>query len=166
MNAELVCSRVLLACHGGFSAYDAGADLDEQWPPFTEESARRGWHRSRSVIHYTTVGEHWVIRLDVFSSREAPRVGAAARLLAHTLEIPSGHLVVGNTIAADNVAEIAVRPGRYALFLRAFNLGVEADLALDDPQRRVRTDLERYELYVVRGEAQLEGVVDGAAALW
>ena len=165
MAPDLVSSRTLLACHGGFSAYDAAADPDEPGPAITEAVARRGWFRSANIVHYSTVADSWVVRLDVFSSRVAPGLGDATRLLAHTLDIPTGHLVVGNTIAADNVLEVRVPPGRYA-FLRAFNLGVEADLPLDDPQRGGRTDLERYELYVVPGEAQAEGVVQGAAALW
>lgn len=163
---ELVSTTRLLADHGQFYAFDRSANPYEPLPEITAETVRRGWTRNRHAIYYFTVGRLWDYRLDLYRSRGSVELDGAQRLLAHNLTLPSGELVVGNPIASENVASLSVTPGDYALYLRAFNLGAEAEEDLDDELFLARSCLERYELIVAQGATRSEGVIEGDATLW
>jgi len=163
---ELVKRFPLLADHGQFYASDASHNPCTPLPEISDEEVRRGWARTDYAIHYYTVGQLWAFRLDLICSSAPPGLDGAERVLSHTLRLPTGILAVGNDIAANNMATIAVAPDTYSVFLRAFNLGAKSDLRLDDPELLERADLERYEMFVVRGAAKSEGVILGRATLW
>ena len=139
---------------------------DDELPEFSDDAVRRGWTRTDKTLYYFTVGQLWSVRLDLFRADGPPQLDGAERVLSNSLRLPTGTLVVGNSIAADNVITLSLKPGTYSLFLRAFNLGVESDKGLDDPSFLARTDLERYELFVVDGAASAEGVILGKPTLW
>ena len=165
-TATLIRSFRLLADHGQFYAHDASIDPWDSLPTITEEVTRRGWARSEHAVHYYTVGNLWDFRLDLYQAQEPPTLDGADRVLAHTLLLPTGVLTVGNPIADDNVLTYALRPGEYALYLRAFHLGAESAEELNDDEFLGRSDLERYELFVVPGATPTEGVILGRATLW
>ena len=156
----------LFADHGQFYASDASHDPGNPLPEISDETTRRGWARTDYAIHYYTVGDGWAFRLDLICSSAPPDLNGAERVLSHSLRLPTGILAVGNDIAANNTATIALAPGTYSLFLRAFNLGAKSDLRLNDPELLERADLERYEMFIVSGEARSEGVILGRANLW
>ena len=163
--ATLSCIR-MVADHGQFCAFDASVNPHDPLPEITDEAVRRGWARTETTVYYFTVGHLWDFRLDVIRSSEPPSLANADRVVANTLNLPSGYLAVGNPIAANNMATGIVPPGRYTLYLRAFNLGTEADPDLPDHEFLERSDLERYELFVVPGETPQEGVILGRPTLW
>jgi hypothetical protein len=166
MAATLLTTTRLLADHGQFFAHDASVDPWDPYPEITDEIVRRGWTRTQQTICYMTTGQLWDFRLDILRDTEAPELSSADRLLAHTLDLSSGTLAVGNPIADGNVTTIPLAPGPYTLFLRAFHLGVEADEYLEDEAFLRRSDLERYELFVVAGTVPAEGVIAGRPGLW
>ena len=164
--AELVSRRRLLASHCQFYAFDQSRNPVDPLPEINEEVSRRGWARTPFAIHYFTVGQLWEVRLDIFRSSEPPDLNGAERLLCHSLHLPTGVLCVGNPIADGNTATVNLTPGEYSLYLRAFNVGVEAEAELDDETFLARTDLERCELFVVLGPAPREGVILGSPSIW
>ena len=166
MTLEPLRRMRLLASHCQFYAFDASCDPVDPLPDVTEEASRRGWARTPFAIHYFTLAQLWDVRLDIFRASEPPGLDDAARMLCHSLQLPTGQLRVGNPIADDNVASVDLPPGEYSLFLRAFNLDVEAGEELDDDAFLERSDLERYELFVVPGPAASDGVVLGRPYLW
>jgi hypothetical protein len=162
-----VLSRVrLVADHNQFCAFDASHSPGDPLPEITDDALRRGWARTATTIYYFTVGQLWDFRLDLIRSSEPPTLGGAERVLANTLDLPTGYLAVGNSIAANNLASAILTPGRYTLFLRAFNLGAQADDLLPDTEFFRRSDLERYELFVIPGETPEQGVILGRPSLW
>ena len=162
----LLATTRLLADHGQFFAYDASADPYESFPVMTEDATRRGWARTDRAIYYFTVGQLWDFRLDLFRGIQPPHLDDADRVLGHTLHLSTGMLAVGNPVADRNVTTIELAPGPYSLFLRAFHLGVEASAYLEDEEFLGRSDLERYELFVVPGQLAGEGVLLGRQTLW
>jgi len=166
LSPELACRMRLLASHCQFYAFDASCNPVDPLPDVTEEASRRGWARTPFAIHYFTLGQLWDVRLDIFRASEPPGLGDAARVLGHALHLPTGRLRVGNPIADNNVASVDLPPGEYALYLRAFNLEVEAGEELDDEAFLERSDLERYELFIVSAPAPTEGVILGSPFIW
>jgi hypothetical protein len=166
MAPTLLATTRLLADHGQFFAYDASVDPYEPFPVVTEDTTRRGWERTDRAIYYVTVGQLWDFRLDLFRDTQPPDLDDADRLLGHTLNLVTGTLAVGNPVADFNVTTIELAPGPHALFLRAFHLGVEADAYMEDEAFLRRSDLERYELFVVPGQLADEGVLLGRQTLW
>ena len=166
MAPILIATARLLADHGQFFAYDASLDPYEAFPEITEDTSRRGWARTDRAIYYFTAGQLWDIRLDVFRDTQPPHLDDADRVLGHTLHLSSSTLAVGNPVADGNVTTIALAPGPHSLFLRAFHLGVEASAYLEDEEFLGRSDLERYELFVVPGHVAGEGVLQGRQTLW
>lgn len=162
----LLATTRLLADHGQFFAYDASVDPYESFPAITEDTTRRGWARTDRAIYYVTAGQLWDFRLDLFRGTRAPHLDDADRVVGHTLHLSTGTLAVGNPVADGNVTTIALAPGPHSLFLRAFHLGVEADAYVEDEEFLRRSDLERYELFVVPGRLAEEGVLLGRQTLW
>jgi hypothetical protein len=160
-----VRTLALLADHNQFHAHDSSVK-DDTLPEFSDDAGRRGWTRTDKTIYYFTVGQLWRVRLDLYRGEGPPPLDEAERVLGHTIRLPTGNLVVGNSIAAKNVITLSLKPGNYSLFLRAFNLGVESDEHLDNPSFLARSDLERYELFVVDGATSAEGVIFGKPSLW
>jgi hypothetical protein len=165
LTHEPVHTLALLADHGQFHAHDSSVQEDAL-PEFSDDAVRRGWTRTDKTIYYFTVGQSWRVRLDLIRGDGPPPLDKAEHVLSHTLRLPTGNLVVGNSIAAENVITLSLEPGTYSLFLRAFNLGVESDENLGDPSFLTRSDLERYELFVVDGAASAEGLILGKPTLW
>jgi hypothetical protein len=166
MAPALVATTRLLADHGQFFAYDASVDPYESFPVITEDITRRGWARTDRAIYYFTFGQLWDFRLDLFRDTQPPVLDAAERVIGHTLHLSTGRLAVGNPVADGNVSTIDLAPGSHSLFLRAFHFGVEADAHMDDEAFLRRSDLERYELFVVPGGLAEEGVLLGRQMLW
>jgi hypothetical protein len=162
----LLATTRLLADHGQFFAYDASVDPYDVFPDITEDATRRGWARTDRAIYYFTAGQLWDFRLDVFGDSQPPQLDDADRILGHTLHLSSGMLAVGNPVADGNVTTIALAPGPHSLFLRGFHLGVEADGHMEDEEFLRRSDLERYELFVVPSLLAEEGVLLGRQTLW
>jgi len=166
MAPTLLATTRLLADHGQFFAYDASVDPYESFPVITEDTTRRGWARTDRAIYYFTVGQLWDFRLDLFRSTQPPHLDDADRVLGHTLHLSTRTLAIGNPVADANVTTIELAPGPHALFLRACHLGVEADADMETEAFLRRSDLERYELFVVPGQLAEEGVLLGRQTLW
>jgi hypothetical protein len=147
----------IVADHAQFYVHDSSVNPFEPFPTITDRESRLGWTRNDNSIWYSTAGQLWSYRLDIFVAAHPPLPGDSERMLAHNLDLPTGNLVVHEQPGCS----IFLRPGSYSIYLRAYNLGCETDEELPDPEFLAREDLERYELFIVPGVTQNEGVISG-----
>jgi hypothetical protein len=169
---ERLASYCFFASHNSFDVFDAEITLWEEPSELdglanAEQLARleRGWYRRGRAICYRTLVDSYVNRIDVYRAAEPPAADGADRVLAHDLSLPSGVLTI---FSLDYGETIAVGPGDYTVYCRAFNLG--EDLALDELEMESdeylkRLDLERFELILVPGYRGHAGVVYGPPKL-
>ena len=161
MTTPDVTARIV-ADHAQFYVYDSSLNPFEPFPTITERECRLGWTRNDNSIWYFTASQLWSHRLDIFVAPDPPAPGDSERMLAHNLDLPTGNLEVHEQPGCS----IFLRPGAYAIYLRAYNLGRQTDEELPDSAFLARDDLERYELFVVPGVTQTEGVISGKELLY
>ncbi|HWE94297.1 MAG TPA: hypothetical protein VG269_10060, partial [Tepidisphaeraceae bacterium] len=169
---ELLASFRFFCSHNSFDVSDAsvepwnepseldGLTLDERTARLT-----RGWYRQGRSICFRTLVQSYDNRIDVFraTSHSLPRL--ADRVLAVNIGLPSGTLMI---FGLDHGEQVSVGVGNYVLYCRAFNLGVEPppeEPPLDDREFLLRDDLERFELVLVPGSVNQEGVIYGPQTL-
>jgi len=152
----------IVADHAQFYVHDSSLNPFEPFPTVTERECRLGWTRNQNSIWYFTASELWSHRLDLFVVTDSPGPGVADRMLVHNLDLPTGNFVVHEQPGCL----LSVRPGSYSIYVRAYNLGCETDEDLPDVEFLGRTDLERYELFLVPGFTQEEGVISGRELLF
>ncbi len=159
--------------HNCFQVFDATL---EPWDELSElgglsssaitAKLLRGWYRAGRSLVYRTVADGNDHRIDVYHSPAEPLASPLAdRVLVHNLLLPSGRLTI---FGLDYGETISVAAGAYIIYCRAFNLGIEAPLGearLPDDEFILREDLERYELVLVPGYTDREGVLCGPDTL-
>ena len=146
-----------------FYVYDPSKDPFEPMPEIDDEQSKRGWTRNENSIWYFTVGELNDHRVDIFLGDTFQENSEAERLLVHNLSIESGSFAIYDH---EEDSKVEVPAGDYAVYLQAFNLGVEDDdEELEDEEFFKRDDLERYEILLIPGLVDQEGVIAGKPAL-
>ncbi len=169
---KLLASFRFSCSHNAFDVSDAGV---EPWREPSELDGlpleahlrflQRGWYKRGRSICFRTLVQSYDNRIDVLRSASHSVPPEADRVLAFNISLPSGTLMV---LGLDHVEHVSVGAGDHTLYCRAFNLGVEpppeAPL-LDDGQFLRRNDLERFELVLVPGSVNQEGVIHGSHTL-
>ncbi len=148
-----------------FYIYDPSKDPFEPMPALEEPESRRGWTRNDNSIWYFTVGELNDHRVDIYLADAYEECPSAERLLVHNLSVKKALAVYDH----EEESTVEVPSGDYAVYLRAFNLGVEEegeDEDVEDDAFLLRDDLERYEIVLVPGSVETEGVIAGKPTLY
>jgi hypothetical protein len=128
----------------------------------TSADSERGWVRTDSTITLFTVEDCNDHRIDVFIGKEYDGHGNAQRVLVHSINLSRGKLLIfcGTD---DFETEIQVPPGVYSIYTRVFNIGKGTDDFIEDDQQFLeRDDIERYEIVLIPGRTEKEGVIFGA----
>ncbi|MDR0609728.1 MAG: hypothetical protein LBG58_06430 [Planctomycetaceae bacterium] len=128
----------------------------------TEADSERGWVRTNSTITLFTVEDCNDHRIDVFIGKEYDGHGNAQRVLVHSLNLSRGklHIFCGTD---DFNTEIQVPSGVYSIYTRVFNIGKGTDDFIEDDQQFLaHDDIERYEIVLIPGSIEKEGVIFGA----
>ncbi|HUO08772.1 MAG TPA: hypothetical protein VM008_10760 [Phycisphaerae bacterium] len=151
--------------HNAFDLYDAQNDpldlpVDINFP--TSKQLQLGWYRRGDSICYRTVSWSNDHRIDITTSKSAPKLDKADRLLAHNLSFPTGQLTI---FALDTGKSVSIKPGDYTVYCREFNLGLYTMERLLDRDFLARNDLERYQLILVPGSVKNQGVIAGPPTL-
>jgi hypothetical protein len=125
----------------------------------------RGWYRRGRCLAYRTLADGNDHRIDVYRASEIRINEDADRVMLHNLSVPSGTLTI---FGLDVGEHVVVGAGDYVVQCRAYHLGVEMpyDQHLEDDAAFLAHDeLERYELILVPGRTEREGVVFGPPTL-
>ena len=141
-----------------FYVYDPSKDPFDPMPIIDDAESKRGWTRNNNSIWYFTVGELNDHRVDIYTGGAYEEDPNALRVLVHNLSIESSSFAIYDH---EEESTIEIPSGDYAVYLRAFNLGVESEDDLEDEAFFGRNDLERYELLLIPGTVEKEGLVSG-----
>ena len=158
-----LCTVRLFADNHQFYVYDTSKDPFEPMPDIGDLESRRGWTRNENSIWYFTVGEFNDHRLDIYLAAVYEDISGVERLLAHNLTIESGSFAVYDH---EEEGSVEVPAGNYTVYLRAYHLGEESEDELEDEEILQRDDLERYEIVLVPGTVEAEGVIAGNPHLY
>ncbi|MDR2440108.1 MAG: hypothetical protein LBE12_12170 [Planctomycetaceae bacterium] len=127
----------------------------------TPADFERGWVKTNSTITLFTVEDCNDHRIDVFVGEEYDGHGNAQRVLVHSLNLSRGILLIFCGTDAFET-KIQVPAGCYSVYTRVFNIGKGTDNFIEDDQQFLaRDDIERYEIVLVPGSTEKEGVIFG-----
>lgn len=164
--ASVLVERASLFCsHNSFDVYDDSLNPLHDGSLYDRPADKTEWSRQLDRGYYCRghaicfrTGLDTTLRFDFCVSDIPPPKGTADRIIALPLDLPTGMLTIW---ALDEGRYVAVSPGLYGLYLRAFNTGVEDDNAPDDDDVTARDDLEWYELTLVPGPLERTGILEG-----
>ncbi|MFT3789387.1 MAG: hypothetical protein QM770_24940 [Tepidisphaeraceae bacterium] len=154
----------MYADYGCFEIFDVGRG---RFGEDVNYDHNRGFARSNSRIWYSTGGERYDHRLDVWHVDAFVDDPAADRVVAHELEITDIHVGVG---AFDMEWCVVAGSGWLTVYMLAYNVGIERPWDapdVSDDEFLSLMHLSRFEVQLVRGRGifATEGVIRGSEAL-
>lgn len=127
----------------------------------TEADVEKTWVRTGSSITIFTfegMNDH---RVDIFSGREYDGHGNAQRVSVFPLTLSKGQMDILGGLGGE-ANRVQVSPGEYSVYVRSFNLGKGTDDFIEkDEDFLALDDMERYEIVLVPGKSDKEGVIFG-----
>jgi hypothetical protein len=154
-----ILARSIFADHYQFYIYDSTEDYWKSLGDWPDGTSSRGYMSSERAVGIGTVADlnnHW---LEVYLSNIAPDLEECARALAFNFSITSGILSILG-LADEEESKINIENGDYVLYILAYNLGVDCR-EMDDEKIEQMTDIERYQIVLVPGRTENEGVIKG-----
>jgi len=164
-----------------FLMFDGQVELDEEISDAVDALIEQGKQiveqkyylsDSGSFAHFSTAGHanlHW---FDVYLSEAAPDSKDSEQMIAVPMSLPSGNLLFcgpGDIGALDELAlKCTVAAGEYCVYVLGYNIGTDIFSLTEDERDQVirnsseleqHRQLERYELYLVRGKCSKTGLL-------
>jgi hypothetical protein len=160
---DKILSRRIFADHYQFYIYDSTERYWETLGHWPGNTSRRGYMSSGRALGIATVADlnvHW---LEVYRNHIAPDLEECERALAFNFSITSGILSI-LCLADEEESTINIENGDYVIYILAYNLGVDEYSDSDDvsdKELEQMTDIERYQIVLVPGRIEIEGVIKG-----
>ena len=113
----------------------------------------------RMVVTEADLNDHWV---ELVAASEPPSFNGWQRITCAHFRCTSGKVHVMSVIDNDPPISANIKPGDYAIYVAAQNLGVDQlslgeDAQLTDVEIAARKDIEWYRLFLVPGKPETEG---------
>ena len=127
----------------------------------TQADSERSWTRTDPSITIFTFEDCNDHRVDIFVGKEYDGHGDAQRVFVFPLRLSKGQMDITDGMGPTE-NRIQVPSGEYAVYVRSFNLGkgIE-DFIEKNEDFLARDDMERYEIVLVPGKPDQEGVIFG-----
>jgi hypothetical protein len=116
------------------------------------------------ISTYAGVNDYWI---DVYLSDRVPDFGESDRVIALNLNLESGILVICDSYyegSGEEKAQLNIGIGQYKIYILGYNLvhdyNIDYEIISSDQQEFI-PGRERYEIFVVPGLLEFEGVLKG-----
>jgi hypothetical protein len=166
MEGQLLGAARVFASHYQFVVCDDPARTvgdDENWDDEKVAIGFAGAPTFRMVGTVADLNDHWI---ELVAASQPPSFNEWQQITCVHFRSNSGKVHIMSVIDNDPAISANIKPGDYAIYVAAQNLGVDQrslgeDSQLTDAEIAGRKDVEWYRLFLIPGKPEIEGrVVD------